>query len=55
MERSDNISEIDQMIKLQGIKDKLEDTQSMSEIADIVDSLNETESKKLLKLYIYSR
>lgn len=46
---------IQETIRIQKIKNKLDETQSMSEIADIVDSLNEIEAKKLLKLYIYSR
>lgn len=46
---------INETIRIQGIKDKIDGTSNISEIADIVDSLNEEEAKKLLKLYIYSR
>lgn len=47
--------EVQEMIRIQNIKDKIDGISSISEIADIVDGLSEEETKKLLKLYIYSR
>ncbi len=51
-----NVEEmIKESIKLQKTKEELDSTESMSQISDIVDSLSESEAKKLLKMYIYDR
>lgn len=46
---------IQERLKLDSIKNELDSTNSMSTIADIVESLSESEAKGLLKLYVYDR
>lgn len=46
--------EIQETIRIQEIKNKINNTSSIDEIGNIVNNLSEYEAKKLLKLYIYS-
>lgn len=47
--------EVQKMIRIQGIKDRIDGMSSIPQIGDIVDGLPEEDAKKLLKLYIYSK
>lgn len=47
--------EVQETIRIQGIKDKIDGISSVPEIANIINSLSAEEIKKLLKLYIYGR
>lgn len=47
--------EVQETIRIQRIKDKIDSISSIPQIGDIVDNLSEEEAKKLLKLYIYSK
>lgn len=47
--------EVQETIRIQMIKDKIDSISSITQIGDIVDNLSEEEAKKLLKLYIFSK
>lgn len=46
---------VQEMVKIQSIKNEIDSVKNLTEIGNIVDNLSDTEAKTLLKLYIYSK
>lgn len=53
------MAEINNLIKeamrLQEIRNRIDNTSNLTEVADIIEGLTEDDAKKLLKMYLYDK